>query len=58
MGCNRRIVTIDEVDIPFLSRADLIRSKRTYREKDHVDLEVLRSLTGPEPGRSAEANLS
>ena len=50
---NRRIVEVDGVCIPFLSRADLILSKKTYREKDHVDLEVLRSLTGPEPGHPA-----
>jgi len=53
---NRRVAEIDGVGIPFLSRADLIQSKRTYREKDHVDLEVLRSLTGPEPGRPVESN--
>lgn len=50
---NHRIVTIEGVDIPFLSRGDLIRSKHTYREQDHWDAQVLQSLRTPEPGRRA-----
>lgn len=49
----RRILEIDGVDIPFLCREDLMRSKQTYRERDHADLEVLRAMTGPEPGHLA-----
>lgn len=49
----RRLATIDGVDIPFLSRQDLILSKMTYRDRDSWDREVLESLTGPEPGRAA-----
>lgn len=52
---HRRIITIQDVTIPFLCRADLIRSKQTYREQDHWDVQVLRSLTIPEPGYSAES---
>ncbi|MBN1269865.1 MAG: hypothetical protein JXB04_09770 [Kiritimatiellae bacterium] len=51
---NRRIVQIEGVDIPILSRADLVRSKQTYREGDVWDVRALRSLSGPEPGRPAE----
>ena len=52
---NRRIVEVDGVKIPLLSRADLIRSKQTYREQDRADVQVLSALTGPEPGRAGEA---
>jgi len=44
---NRRTITIQDVPIPFLCRADLIRSKQTYREQDHWDVQVLQSLTIP-----------
>lgn len=48
----RRIVVIDDVEIPFLSRKDLIRSKETYRDRDRWDVECLKALNGPEPGYS------
>jgi hypothetical protein len=48
----RRITTIDGVDIPFLSRQDLITSKLTYRERDHWDREVLEAMRGSEPGHA------
>jgi hypothetical protein len=51
----RRIVTVDGVGIPVLSRADLIASKRTYREQDKWDRAVLETMQGPEPGRTADA---
>jgi hypothetical protein len=51
----RRLVAAEGVDIPVLSREDLIRSKLTYRQQDRWDVQVLRSLRGPEPGRPAEA---
>ena len=51
---NRRVLTIDGVDIPFLSRADLIKSKQTYREQDRWDVRVLSSMQGPEPGTPGE----
>lgn len=50
----RRIVSIDGVDIPFLSRTDLMASKQTYRERDHWDRDVLGSMTGAEPGHPPE----
>lgn len=46
----RRVMMLDGVEIPFLSRQDLIESKRTYRERDRWDREVLESMKGPEPG--------
>ena len=49
----RRIATIEGVDIPFLSRQDLITSKLTYRERDHWDREVLEAMKGPQPGNAA-----
>lgn len=48
----RRIATIDGVDIPFLSRKDLITSKLTYRERDRWDREILEAMQGSEPGRA------
>ena len=48
----RRIATIDGVDIPFLSRKDLITSKLTYRERDRWDREILEAMQGAEPGRA------
>lgn len=48
----RRIVAVDGVDIPVLARADLIASKRTYREQDKWDREILETMQGPEPGRA------
>lgn len=50
----RRIVAIGGVDVPVLCRADLIESKRTYREKDQWDRDVLSIMTSPEPGRPGE----
>lgn len=49
----RRIVEVEEVAISIVCRSDLIRSKDTYRERDHWDRQVLMSLSIPEPGRSA-----
>jgi len=49
----RRIVNVDGVDVPVLSRNDLIASKRTYRDKDKWDVYELQSMTGPEPGHPA-----
>ena len=49
----RRILTVDGVEIPFLSRQDLVTSKLTYRERDRWDREVLESMKGPEPGHAA-----
>jgi hypothetical protein len=51
----RRIVTIEGVDIPFLSRRDLIQSKQTYRERDRWDVQALSLMSDPEPGRPGEA---
>ena len=51
----RRIVTIDGVDIPFVSRRDLITSKTTYRERDRWDREVLEAMKGSEPGHAVMA---
>ncbi len=51
----RRIATVEGVEIPFLARADLIKSKETYREKDRWDAEVLQAMKGPDPGRAATA---
>lgn len=53
---HRRLVTVEGVEVPVLSRADLIRSKQTYREKDLWDVQVLSSLNGPEPGRPASGD--
>ncbi len=53
----RRIVTIDGVDIPVLSREHLIKSKLTYREKDAWDVRELSNLIHPEPGRPAEGDV-
>jgi hypothetical protein len=50
----RRVVSVDGVDIPILSRADLIASKQTYREQDRWDRRVLESLPEQEPGRPAQ----
>lgn len=49
----RRLVRVGDVCVPVLSRADLIRSKATYREQDKWDVAVLSSLEGPEPGQPA-----
>ena len=49
----RRISTIDGVDIPFLSRQDLITSKLTYRERDQWDRKILEAMKGSEPGHAA-----
>jgi hypothetical protein len=37
-------ITIDGVEIPYLSLPDLIRSKQTYRDMDRIDVERLRGL--------------
>jgi hypothetical protein len=49
----RRVVVIDDVEIPFLARTDLIKSKETYRERDRWDAEVLKAMQGPESGSAA-----
>lgn len=49
----RRIVIVDGVEIPFLSRSDLIKRKQTYREKDRWDAEILQTMKGSEPGYAA-----
>jgi hypothetical protein len=49
----RRIVRVEDVDIPVLSRADLITSKRTYRDRDAIDVRELSILRNPEPGVAA-----
>jgi len=49
----RRIATIEGVDIPFLSRQDLITSKQTYRERDQWDRKILEAMKGSEPGHAA-----
>ena len=49
----RRISLVDGVQIPFLSRQDLITSKLTYRERDRLDREILDGMKGPEPGHAA-----
>lgn len=41
---NAQRMTLDGVDIPYLSLADLIRSKSTYRDQDRIDVERLRRL--------------
>lgn len=51
----RRIVRIDDVEIPVLSRVDLITSKLTYRERDRWDREILGAMKGPEPGHVPES---
>ena len=50
----RRIVTLDSIDVPVLSRAHLLLSKDTPREQDALDRLFLSGLTTPEPGRPAE----
>lgn len=50
---NRRVLMIQEIAVPLLCRADLIRSKQTYRQQDHWDVQVLQTLTIPEPGHPA-----
>ena len=49
----RRVLPVDGVEIPFLSRQDLVTSKLTYRERDRWDREVLENMNGPEPGHAA-----
>ena len=40
---NKNMITIDDLDLPFLSRDDLIRNKSaTGRKKDLLDIEILR----------------
>jgi hypothetical protein len=53
----RRIAVVDGVEIPFLARSDLIRSKETYREKDRWDAEVLQAMNGPESGHAAAVQI-
>jgi hypothetical protein len=50
----RRIVTIDDTDIPVLSRRHLLLSKETVREQDALDRMFLAGLSTREPGRAAE----
>ena len=47
---NREVRTIRGVRVPYLSRADLIRSKQTGRPSDLADIEVLSG-----PGRVDES---
>lgn len=54
----RRIVHVEGVAVPILSRADLITSKRTYRDRDAIDVQELSILRNPEPGVSAEGGVS
>jgi hypothetical protein len=49
----RRVVEVEGVAIPFLSRRDLIHSKKTYREKDQWDVRELEALADPEAGQAA-----
>lgn len=41
---NALTTNVDGVMVPYLSLADLIRSKETYRDQDRVDVERLRHL--------------
>jgi len=41
---NAQKTTVEGVEIPYLSVPDLIRSKRTHRDQDRVDLENLLRL--------------
>jgi hypothetical protein len=49
----RRILRILDTDVTVMCRQDLITTKRTFRDKDALDLLALRELTIPEPGRPA-----
>jgi predicted nucleotidyltransferase len=45
---NRELVTIDGVEVPFISKADLIENKlQVGRLRDLVDVEELQSRSGP-----------
>ena len=48
---NRVVRHIDGVRVPFLSRADLVESKRTGRASDLADIEVLQGVPPPRRGR-------
>ena len=39
---NAQRLVIQDVEIPYLSREDLILSKQTYRDQDRVDVELIR----------------
>ena len=41
---NRRVITVEGVDIPFVGLNDLIATKRTGRPLDTADIEVLEEL--------------
>ncbi len=47
---------VEDVAIPYLNLSDLIKSKRTYRDKDRWDIQVLQRLNNEKkdaPNRSA-----
>lgn len=44
---NRVVRRIGGIRVPYLSRADLIRSKRTGRASDLADIEVLSGRRAP-----------
>ena len=50
---SRRLINVQGVTIPVISRAHLIQSKQTYREQDAWDIGALRSISEPEPGHPA-----
>ena len=41
---NAQRASVDGIEIPYLSVADLIRSKQTQRDQDRIDLEMLLRL--------------
>jgi hypothetical protein len=46
---NRQEIKIDEISVPFISKADLIKNKSsTGREKDRLDAEQLQSKHKPQ----------
>ena len=53
----RRLVQIEGTLVPVLCRQDLIASKMTYRDRDAIDVQVLRGLSNDEPGASADERL-
>jgi hypothetical protein len=49
----RRILNILDTEVTVLCRQDLITTKKTFRDKDALDLFALRELTISEPGLPA-----
>lgn len=41
---NAQRIVLEDIEIPYLSLSDLIRSKQTYRDQDRIDVERLRGL--------------